>query len=637
MLSPEYLLRVSEGAEEIAERLHQDIVKRLIQRIVARLERGDDYILTPIDKYQLETLKQAGFLMKDIEKEIAAKTKLQRAEIRAAFEDAGIRSYAYDSRVYEAAGLATKPLTQSPQYIRMMQRAYEATLGEWRNFSRTTAGEAYRRFIVECDRAYYSVQSGAISYTQAFREAINRIADEGVVVAYRDKDGNITRRDTIETATLRNIRTGISQSCAEITNARMEEMDWDILLVSAHLGARYTEKNDYTNHFWWQGKFYSKSGKDERFPPFSVCGQGEVQGINGANCRHSYSPGDGETNPFSDYDSEENKKAYDLSQKQRQLENRIRHTKRQVMAIKEGRDYAEHPDHKAALDEDYKKKAAKLERQNKEYKDFCEQNGLKTRQERLTIAKWDRQQAAEARGAAARYKNSRSTEPREKPDTSTVEVTVGTDIYNVEKPMSEYRDASGRFDIDKANADYEKLLTKVPEEYKMSIETAYKTTEFEENTEISSAFRYDTKRDRVVYNPRYDNFDDYSYPQAVTHELSHRIDALDYHSEKNAKFSKAIDDAYPVAMRNAERLSEYSASKDGDGFVSDIISALSNGEVETMAYHSTKYWSKQGTKEKEIFANLFSMGVFDQKKHIDLINEIFPEVYEAYNEIRKDV
>ena len=53
--------------------------------------------------------------------------------------------------------------------------------------------------------------------------------------------------------------------------------------------------------------------------------------------------------------------------------------------------------------------------------------------------------------------------------------------------MSEYRDASGRFDIDKANADYEKLLTKAPEEYKMSIETAYKTTEFEENTEISSA------------------------------------------------------------------------------------------------------------------------------------------------------
>lgn len=428
MLTPEYLLRVSEGAEDIAEQLHQDIVKRLIRRIVARLERGDEYILTPTDKYQLETLKQAGFLLKDIEKEIAVKTKLQRVEVRSAFEEAGLRSFDYDSRVYEAAGLATKPLMQSPQYIRLMQRAYEATLGEWQNFTRTTAGEAYKRFIVECDRAYYSVESGAVSYTQAFREAINRIADEGVVIAYRDKDGRITRKDTIETATLRNIRTGISQSCADVTNARMDEMEWDIVLVSAHLGARYTDKNDFTNHFWWQGKFYSKSGKDERFPPFSVCGQGDVQGINGANCRHSYGPGDGEFNPYSDYDSEENKKAYDLSQKQRQLENRIRHTKRQVIAIKEGRDCSENPEHKAALDEGYKKKSAKLERQNREYKDFCEQNGLKTRQERIQIAKWDRQQAAEARGAAARYKKSRSTEPREKPDTSTVEISAGSPL-----------------------------------------------------------------------------------------------------------------------------------------------------------------------------------------------------------------
>ena len=226
---------------------------------------------------------------------------------------------------------------------------------------------------------------------------------------------------------------------------------------------------------------------------------------------------------------------------------------------------------------------------------------------------------------------------REKPDTSTVEVTVGTDIYNVEKPMSEYRDASGRFDIDKANADYEKLLTKVPEEYKMSIETAYKTTEFEENTEISSAFRYDTKRDRVVYNPRYDNFDDYSYPQAVTHELSHRIDALDYHSEKNAKFSKAIDDAYPVAMRNAGRLSEYSFGEDGDGFFSDIISSISNGEIFTSASHTPEYWRKSGAKEREIFANLFSMGVFDQKKHIEMIQELFPDIYESFIEIRKEV
>lgn len=84
-------------------------------------------------------------------------------------------------------------------------------------------------------------------------------------------------------------------------------------------------------------------------------------------------------------------------------------------------------------------------------------------------------------------------------------------------------------------------------------------------------------------------------------------------------------------------MSEYSFGEDGDGFFSDIISSISNGEIFTAASHTPEYWRKSGAKEREIFANLFSMGVFDQKKHIDLINEIFPEVYEAYNEIRKDV
>ena len=43
MLSPEYLLRVSEGGEEIAETLHDEIIKQIVERISARLARGDDY------------------------------------------------------------------------------------------------------------------------------------------------------------------------------------------------------------------------------------------------------------------------------------------------------------------------------------------------------------------------------------------------------------------------------------------------------------------------------------------------------------------------------------------------------------------------------------------------------------------
>lgn len=400
MLSPDEILRISEGAEDIAEELHQDILDRIIDRIMARIGRRENYRLTAIDKWQLEVLKDAGFLMEDVQREIAKRTKMQMREIKEAFEDAGVRSARYDDAIYEAAGLSPTPLLKSPQCIRLLQRGYDATNGEWKNFTQTLAAEAHRTFMRECDRAYNLVMSGTTSYTQAVREAVNRLADDGVKVHYPSG-----RTDTIETATMRAVRTGIAQACADVTDVRMDEMDWDIILVSAHLGARYTDKNDYTNHMWWQGKFYSKSGKDKRFPPFSVCGFGNVQGICGANCRHSYGPGDGEFNPYDKIDTEENKRAYDLSQEQRGYERKIRDTKRRTMAIKEGRDDADDKEIKDALDLDYQESAAKLQEQNKAYKEFCEKNGLKTRAERTQIAKWDREQAAQARGAAKRYEN----------------------------------------------------------------------------------------------------------------------------------------------------------------------------------------------------------------------------------------
>lgn len=395
MLSPEYLLRVSEGGEEIAESLHNDIIKKIVDRIAIRLDRGDNYILTAQDKWQIEVLQEAGYLREDIEAILAQKTGLMQKEIAEAMEDAGVKALEYDDEIYRAAGLSPKALEQSPYLIRLMQRAYEATNGDWINFTRTMADEVQQSFIKACDMAYTQVASGAMGYSQAFVEAINNIVEDGVVVTYPSG-----HKDTIETATLRCIRTGVSQATAQITDARMDEMDWDIILVSSHLGARVTDKEDFTNHYWWQGKFYSKSGKDERFPPFSVCNMGHVQGIHGANCRHSHGPGDGEFNPYEQYDSEENRKAYEIQQRQRTMERRIRDSKRQCMGLREAADKAETPESKAKLEAEYQKQAALLQKRNAAYNQFCEDNDLKRLNERITIAKWDRQQAAQARAAA---------------------------------------------------------------------------------------------------------------------------------------------------------------------------------------------------------------------------------------------
>lgn len=399
MLDPEYLLRISEGAEEIAEKLHIDIINRIIDRMMERINRGETYLLTATDKWQLEILKDAGFLLEDIQKEIAARTKEQETEIKKSMEEAGIKGLEHDDEIYRKAGLSPVALKQSPHLIRIMQRNYEATMGEWYNFTRTTANASQQAFISAMDKAYNLVSTGTISYSQAVSEALKGLISEGITVTYPSG-----HTDTIETATLRAVRTGISQMSRDITDARMEEMNWDIILTSAHLGARVTPREDYTNHSWWQGKFYSRSGQDERFPPYSVCGDGDVQGIHGANCRHSHGPGDGEHNPFKDYDSEENKKRYELEQRQRMLERRIRKTKREVMNWKEAVDHSENDKVKFENDLKFQKKAMLLEKQNKAYNDFCTKNGLKSLSERLEVAKWNRKYGRSTIDAAKRYK-----------------------------------------------------------------------------------------------------------------------------------------------------------------------------------------------------------------------------------------
>lgn len=399
MLEPEYLLHISEGAEDVAEKLHSEIIKRIVNRIMLRIGRGEDYLLTATDKWQIENLQQAGYLLEDIQQEIAKATKLQQEEIAEAMEDAGVTALEYDDKIYRDVGLSPKPLTQSPELIRLMQRNYEATLGEWSNFTRTTAEQAQRMFINELDRAYTLVSTGALSYTAAVKEVLNNIVSDGVEVIYKNAETGRIWKDSIETATLRAVRTGISQATAQIQLARMEEMDCDKVIISSHLGAR-------PSHQVWQGKVFTVEelySTNDGMPAY-----GTVGGLCGCNCRHNFSPWfDGMDNPFEHYDSEENRKQYEKEQRQRQLERRIRKTKREVIGLKEGVDAAPSEQARFVADLEYQKKATLLAKQNKAYQEYCEQNNLRPLSDRIQIARWDRQQAAAARGAAKRYENAK--------------------------------------------------------------------------------------------------------------------------------------------------------------------------------------------------------------------------------------
>lgn len=397
MLDSNYLANISDGAEEISAQLHSEILKRIVERITERIGNEEDYILTATDKWQIETLQEAGYLLKDIQKEIAKKTGLERAEIAKAYKDAGGRQIAYDRQTYKNAGIEiAESMKQSPAMLRILQAGYERSVQTWLNFTGTTlAREAYMLFIRECDKAFNLVLSGAEGWTKAYMDAVNNIVNDGVKVTY--PTGHV---DTIETATARAIRTGVAQACGKVTATRAAENGVTLFLTSAHQGARPTHEVWQGKVFWvdWAelaerigiGEYigeYPEASEEEKkkYPEFCrTTDIGTVTGLEGANCRHSYGAFfEGMSNPYDgmNFDDE----MYNKEQHARLLERRIRSTKRDIETYKTALKATENEEIKADLNKQIEKKNNTLKRQIKGYYGYCEENELKPQEARLFI------------------------------------------------------------------------------------------------------------------------------------------------------------------------------------------------------------------------------------------------------------
>ena len=391
MLTPKQLLEIADSMQPHLDELNTWITKDIIRRVMARLSRTNELKLSATDIWQAQVLRDAGGHTEELQKQLSRFTQNSEDEIRAIFEDAGLLSYAADAQVFQAAGIRATPLRQSPRMIEILTDSYCRTNAEIRNFTRTTAIQSTRELIKVLDAAHFKTMSGAQSYSAAVAEAVEELANYQARVSYPTG-----HTDTLETAVFRAVRTGVAQACGNMSVAAMEAHEWDIVLVSAHLGARYGDGGENPgNHFWWQGRFYSLNGKTPGLPPFrESTGYGTGEGLCGWNCRHSFGPGDGKHNPYQQFDAEENKAAYDLSQKQRSMEAAIRRNKHRLIAYQEAAKGAENDADKAKARQCYDATLAALKRQNAAYDQFCASNNLKRQAERLQTAKF-RQSMAE--------------------------------------------------------------------------------------------------------------------------------------------------------------------------------------------------------------------------------------------------
>ena len=394
MITPEQFQEIGETLLPLLDDLTEWIARDMIERFMIRFGRGEEKLLTGTDEWQAWVLKQAGGNLDEIQKALAKSTGKSQQEIAKIFKDSGIQAAKADA---EAAAVTFSSL--SPRMMAIITDAYERTVGEISNITRTTAGATNQAFIDICDAAYWKVRTGAQSYTAAMLEGIKKLGQVQPIVRYPSG-----HKDTLEVAVLRCIRTGVAQSSGNMTIQQCKDMGWNHVLVSQHLGARVSDTDPIADHAGWQGKVYCIDGKDAQFDNLlDATGYPENPlGLCGYNCRHSFTPflpgvSQNHNKPI---DTEANRRAYELSQTQRAMERRIRAQKRKCTALHTAVKNCEDPAGKAKLQEKYTQSAKHLQDQNAAYAKFCEENDLKPYHERLAVAGWDHSAASTASAAA---------------------------------------------------------------------------------------------------------------------------------------------------------------------------------------------------------------------------------------------
>lgn len=396
MLSPEWYEACTDQILILYSRLEDDILKDIVRRILKTS------MVTDSAKWQAEMLEEAGLLYNDIIQKIAKYTPQTADELRLLFEDAGTEVMKNDNIIAESA--TGKELHLSDSKLKILKANYRNTLGNLRNLTNTTAMTSQAAFIAACNDAHMQITSGAFSYQEAVRNAIKRAVQGGLTVKY--PTGHI---DKLDVAVRRAALTGVGQTAAKISIMNAEEMDCDLMEITAHAGAR-------PEHAKWQGKLVSRTGKNVgrivdgvRVLSLADIGYGTGAGFRGWNCRHDWNPyfeGYSTLNYTDEqlanldeksieYDGEMYSQ-YEISQMQRAQERKIRELKRQAVKMQDAADFADDPELKRLAKADHQAMSVKLKTAERELKDFCKTTGQDHDKFREQVLGFGRSQAQRA-------------------------------------------------------------------------------------------------------------------------------------------------------------------------------------------------------------------------------------------------
>lgn len=336
---------------ELYSQLEADIIANMAKRL-KKLGKVTDSTL-----YQAQVFKEVGGLQADIFNELKKYDVKTQKELSLLFSEALNKSINGDfSRIKEAklspaqqqilnaivkksqsAGIVngSKKVQKEAEngFIKVFSGVQRATM--------TIASSASNDFVNAANSAFMQTVTGATDYNTALIEGVDKLAKKGVhTVEYTDS-GKILNR-SVESMLRTNILTGVNQTATQITLDNCEELECNLVEVSAHLGAR-------PEHEAWQGKIYSLTPGNPKYPYFNeACDYGSPTGICGINCRHSFYPYfPGQKPMYTKGELDEYKEAnidigggkmvtrYEAEQQQRGIERNIRKYKREVAGLEQ--------------------------------------------------------------------------------------------------------------------------------------------------------------------------------------------------------------------------------------------------------------------------------------------------------------
>lgn len=374
--------------EELAE-LYRGLEDTLLTEICSRLKLRDE--LNEVTVQDIKALRSHGIDLKEIEKAIRKTSGISETKLNKLFDNVVERNQKYYTELIDLAHI-TQPETLVS--IEDTWAIYEQTKQTLRNITRSMgflvdAGRTMlptaKAYQWALDAATLKVESGAISYGQAIKDAVREIASGGLRVV----DYESGHRDHVDVAARRAVMTGVSQLCSKYTEQSAEYLETPYFEVSAHAGARDKPgPSPWSSHKDWQGKVYSTRSGDIYPNIYEVCGLGAVDGLEGANCRHrrnvwvegvserTYTneqlahidDGLGCTFEGKTYTS------YEATQEQRKVERTIRKLKREKTAY-----------NAAGLTDEEQAVNIKLRRLNAKYKAFSKAAGLPEQRERMKV------------------------------------------------------------------------------------------------------------------------------------------------------------------------------------------------------------------------------------------------------------